>query len=349
MTLNEILSLTVFDNALRDYLLAITIFVVTMIVFKTIKYQVIKKLRHAANKTKADIDDLLIKIIDKVGWHFYVFFGIYFATNFIQLPTIITTIFSYVVPIVVVFIIVRSAQQVVNYGILKVTKEKEPENGQSIANILGRIAKGTLWSLAFLYIITLFGYDPTTIVASFGVAGIVLAFGLQHVLSDVFASFSIFFDKPFNVGDFITVGGNWGIVKKVGIRSTRIESLQGQEIIIPNQELTSAEIHNYKKMEKRRIQFSFGLIYDTSSEKIEKALEITKQVVSSVDLVDLGRVHFKEYGDFSLNFEIVYHVKTSDYNKYMDIQQEINLKLKKEFEKEQIDFAYPTQTVIINK
>ncbi|MEJ2244049.1 MAG: mechanosensitive ion channel family protein [Candidatus Bathyarchaeota archaeon] len=349
MTFDEILSFTVFNNALRDYILAITIFVITMIVFKTIKYQVIKKLRHAVNKTKGDIDDLLIKIIDNVGWHFYVFFGIYFAINFIQLPTVITTIFSYAVPIVTVFIIVKSLQQVVNYGILKVTKEKEPENGQSIANILGRIAKGIVWSLAFLYIITLFGYDPTTIVASFGVAGIVLAFGLQHVLSDVFASFSIFFDKPFNVGDFITVGGNWGVVKKVGIRSTRIESLQGQEIIIPNQELTSAEIHNYKKMEKRRIQFSFGLIYDTSSEKIEKALEITKQVVSSVELVDLGRVHFKEYGDFSLNFEVVYHVKTSDYNKYMDIQQEINLKLKKEFEKEQIEFAFPTQTVIINK
>ena len=349
MTFDEILSFTVFNNALRDYILAITIFVITMIVFKTIKYQVIKKLRHAANKTKGDIDDLLIRIIDNVGWHFYVFFGLYFAINFIQLPTVITTIFSYAVPIVTVFIIVKSLQQVVNYGILKVTKEKEPENGQSIANILGRIAKGILWSLAFLYIITLFGYDPTTIVASFGVAGIVLAFGLQHVLSDIFASFSIFFDKPFNVGDFITVGGNWGVVKKVGIRSTRIESLQGQEIIIPNQELTSAEIHNYKKMEKRRIQFSFGLIYDTSSEKIEKALEITKQVVSSVELVDLGRVHFKEYGDFSLNFEVVYHVKTSDYNKYMDIQQEINLKLKKEFEKEQIEFAFPTQTVIINK
>jgi small-conductance mechanosensitive channel len=349
MTLNEILSYTVFGNSLRDYVLAIAVFVVTVIVFKIIKYQVIKKLSNAADKTKSDIDDLLIKIVDKIGWHFYIFFATYFAVNFIQPPAIVITIFGYATPIVVVFLILRSLQQVVDYGILKVTKEKEPENGQSIASILGRIAKGILWSLAFLYIITLFGYDPTTIVASFGVAGIVLAFGLQHVLSDIFASFSIFFDKPFSVGDFITVGGNWGVVKKVGIRSTRIESLQGQEVIIPNQELTSAEIHNYKKMEKRRVQFSFGLIYDTSAEKIEKALEITKQVVSSVELVDFDRVHFKEYGDFSLNFEVVYHVKTSDYNIYMDVQQEINLKLKKEFEKEQIEFAYPTQTVIINK
>ena len=253
MTLNEVLSYTLFDNPLRDYLLAITIFIVSLIVFKTIKYQVIKKLGQAADKTKADIDDLLIKIVDKIGWHFYIFFSAYFAINFIQLPAIVMTVFSYVTPIVVVFLVVRSLQQLVDYGILKTTKEKELENGQSIASILGRIAKGILWSLAFLYIITLFGYDPTTIVASFGVAGIVLAFGLQHVLSDIFASFSIFFDKPFNVGDFITVGDNWGVVKKVGIRSTRIESLQGQEVIIPNQELTSAEIHNYKKMEKRRV------------------------------------------------------------------------------------------------
>ena len=349
MTLYEVLSYTFFDNPLRDYILAIIVFVAALIVFKTIKYQVIKRLRHVADKTSADIDDLLIKIVDKIGWPFYVFFAFYFAINFIQLPPVIMTAFSYATPIIFVFLIVRSLQQVVDYGINKVTKEKEPKNGTSVANVLGRISKGILWSLAFLYIITSFGYDITTVVASFGVAGVVLAFGLQHVLSDIFASFSIFFDKPFNVGDFITVGDNWGVVKKVGMRSTRIQSLQGQEVIIPNQELTSAQIHNYKKMEKRRVQFGFGLIYDTSSEKIEKALEITKQVVSSVELVDLDRVHFKEYGDFSLNFEVVYHVKTSDYTKYMDVQQEINLKLKKAFEKEKIEFAFPTQTVIINK
>ena len=349
MTLNEILSYTFFGNPLQNYILAITVFVVTLIVFKIIKYQVIKKLRDAADKTSADIDDVMIKIVDKIGWHFYVFFAVYLAINFVQLPPVIITVFSYATPIIVVFIIVRSLQQFVNYGIQKVTKEKDPENGGSIANIVGRISKGLLWSLAFLYIITLFGYDITTIVASFGVAGVVLAFGLQHVLSDIFASFSIFFDKPFNIGDFIIVGDNLGVVKKVGMRSTRIQSLWGQEIVIPNQELTSAQIHNYKKMEKRRIQFKYGLIYDTSSEKLEKALEITKQVISSIELVDFDRVHFKEYGDFSLNFEVVYYVNTSDYNKYMDIQQEINLKLKKQFETEKIEFAYPTQTVIINK
>jgi small-conductance mechanosensitive channel len=193
------------------------------------------------------------------------------------------------------------------------------------------------------------GQDVTSIVASFGVIGIVLAFGLQHILSDVFASFSIFFDKPFHVGDFIIVGDNLGVVKKVGIQSTRIQSLWGQEVVIPNQELTSTQINNYKKMEQRRVQFDFGIVYDTSSEKIEKVLDITKEIISNIEIVKLDRVHFKEYGDFSLNFEVVYYIDSPDYNKYMDIQQEINIKLKKRFEKEKIQFAYPTQTIMLSK
>ena len=320
-----------------------------LIIFRIIKYQIVKKLRNVANKTKAEVDDLLTKIVDKIGWPFYIFFAIYVALNFIQLPDAVNIFFTYATPIVVVIIVVRSLQQFVDYGIQKLAKEKQQETETSVINIIGRILRGTLWAIALVYIISLFGYDITTLVASFGVLGIVLAFGLQEILSDIFASISIFFDKPFEIGDFIIVGDNIGVVKKVGIKSTRIQSLWGQEVVIPNKELTSTRINNYKKMEKRRIQFSFGVIYDTSAEKLAKVLEITKEIVDKIELADLNRVHFKEYGDFSLNFEVVYYVNTPDYNKYMDIQQEINLSIKKRFEKEGIIFAYPTQTVIINK
>jgi len=276
-------------------------------------------------------------------------FSIYFAVNVIQVPEVVTIVFGYATPIVVIFIIIKSLQQLVDYSLQKITKETEEENATSVGNILTKIIKGALWGLALVYIIMLFGYDITTVVASFGVLGLVLAFGLQHVLGDIFASFSLFFDKPFNVGDFITVGDNMGVVKKVGLRSTRIQSLWGQEVIIPNQDLTSARINNYKKMEHRRVQFSFGVVYDTSSEKLEDVLKITKEVISKIELSELDRVHFKEYGDFSLIFDVVYYVTTSDYTKYMGTRQEINLELKKRFEKEKIEFAYPTQTVIVDK
>jgi len=287
--------------------------------------------------------------VDKIGWPFYVFFAIFITLKFIQVPDVVNIFFTYATPIVVVIIVVRSLQQFVDYGIQKLGKEKQEENETAVISIIGKILRGSLWGIALVYVVSLFGYDVTTVVASFGVLGIVLAFGLQEVLSDIFASISIFFDKPFVIGDFIIVGDTIGVVKEVGIKSTRVQSLWGQEVIIPNKELTSARINNYKKMKRRRIQFSFGVVYEISAEKLEKVLEITKEIVANIELAELDRVHFKEYGDFSLNFEVVYYVNTSDYAKYMDIQQEINFLLKKRFEKEGISFAYPTQTIIVNK
>lgn len=349
MTFQELLDYSFLGNSVQDYIIATAVFAVAVIVFRVVKYEVVKRLRSVAERTHAEVDDLLVKVVDKIGWPFYVFFALSIALNFIQVHNLVNVFFTYATPIVVVFIIVRSLQQFVNYGIRKLAKEKEEESETSIVNVLGRILKGVLWAIAFVYIISLFGYDITTVVASFGVIGIVLAFGLQHILSDIFASFSIFFDKPFEVGDFIIVGDNLGVVKKVGIKSTRIQSLWGQEVVISNKELTSTRINNYKKMERRRVQFNFGVVYDTPSEKLEKILTITEEIVDKIELAELDRVHFKKYGDYSLEFEVVYYINSPDYNIYMDIQQEINFALKKRFEKEEIRFAYPTQTVIVNE
>jgi len=347
MMFQELLNYSLWGNSVQEYIIAIAVFVIAVIVFRVVKYEVVKRLRSVAERTHAEVDDLLVKVVDKIGWPFYVFFALSIALNFIQVHNLVNVLFTYATPIVVVFIIVRSLQQFVNYGIRKLAKEEESET--SIVNVLGRILKGILWAIAFVYIISLFGYDITTVVASFGVIGIVLAFGLQHILSDIFASFSIFFDKPFEVGDFIIVGDNLGVVKKVGIKSTRIQSLWGQEVVISNKELTSTRINNYKKMERRRVQFNFGVVYDTPSEKLEKILTITEEIVDKIELAELDRVHFKKYGDYSLEFEVVYYINSPDYNTYMDIQQEINFSLKKRFEKEGIRFAYPTQTVIVNE
>jgi len=349
MVIEELLSYAFWGNSVKEYIVATVIFVLIVIIFRIVKYQFVKKLRKVANNTKAEIDDLLIKIVDKIGWPFYVFFAIFISVKFIQVTDVVNILFTYATHIVVVIIVVRSLQQFVDYGIQKLGNEKQEENETAVINIIGRILRGALWGIALVYVVSLFGYDVTTVVASFGVLGIVLAFGLQEVLSDIFASISIFFDKPFEIGDFIIVGDIIGVVKEVGIKSTRVQSLWGQEVVIPNKELTSARINNYKKMKRRRIQFSFGVVYEISAEKLEKVLEITKEIVANIELAELDRVHFKEYGDFSLNFEVVYYVNTSDYTKYMDIQQEINFLLKKRFEKEAISFAYPTQTIIVNK
>jgi Small-conductance mechanosensitive channel len=145
------------------------------------------------------------------------------------------------------------------------------------------------------------------------------------------------------------VGDDLGVVKKIGIKSTRIQTLQGEELVMSNKELTEARVHNYKKMEKRRIAFKFGVTYGTPTQKLRKIPGIVQKVVGGIDMADIDRVHFLEFGDFSLVFEVVYYVATGDYNKYMDLQQAINLGIKERFEEEAIEMAFPTQTVYVNK
>ena len=191
--------------------------------------------------------------------------------------------------------------------------------------------------------------DLSGVVVGLGVGGIAIALALQTVLSDVFSAFSIYFDKPFEIGDFIVVGDYSGTVKKIGIKSTRLQLLQGEELVISNRELTTASVRNFKKMKKRRIVFALGVTCDTPLEKLRKIPEVISKIIEKMELAELDRVHFKEIGDFSLNFEIVYYMKVRDYVEYLNTQEKINFAIIEALEREDIEMAFPTQTIYLNK
>lgn len=350
--LMETLTYTIGGNSIKEYFLALAVFVLIIIVLEIFKYLVINKLKHVTSKTKIGFDDLLVKIIGSIGWPFYVFLSLYIALKFIKVPDFIGTALYYATFVVVTYYVVRAVQSMIDYGTGKIIlkrQREEKEADTTVINLLGKMLKGVLWGVAAIVLLSNLGYNVTGLIAGLGIGGVAIAFALQKVLSDIFASFSIYFDKPFKVGDFIIVGDDLGVIKKIGIKSTRLQSLWGQEIVISNSELTSTRVNNYKKMKKRRIHFAFGVVYETPTKKLKKIPKIIENIFDKIELADLDRVHFKEFGDFSLNFEVAYYVGTGDYNKYMDTQQEINLGIKDKFEKEGIDFAYPTQTVFVNK
>jgi len=313
---------------------------------------VVLRLKKISEKTKTDIDDLLVKIIDSVGSFFYMFLSFYIAIRPLNFRDTVFRIIGYFLFFIIVYYIVKAIQSLIDYGTNKllVLKQKEgKELDKSVIDLLAKILKGIVWAIAIIILLQNLGYNISALVAGLGIGGIAIAFALQNILGDLFASFAIYFDKPFQTGDFIIVGKDMGTVNHVGIKSTRLQSLQGEEIIVSNKELTEARIHNYKKMEKRRIAFVFGLTYETSTEKLRRVPSIIEKLMADIELADLDRAHFKEFADFSLNFEVVYYLNSSDYNKYMDTQQEINLKIKEAFEIEGIEMAYPTQKIFINK
>jgi len=206
-----------------------------------------------------------------------------------------------------------------------------------------------VWVIGIVFLIDNLGYDITTIVAGLGIGGIAIALAAQTILGDLFSYIVIFFDKPFRPGDFIVIDDKMGSVEYIGIKTTRIRTLGGEQLICSNTDLTNSRVHNFKRMQERRVVFSFGVEYDTSSEKLRKISGIVKEIITSKEDIRFDRAHFKSFGAYSLDFEVVYFVLSDDFNKYMDIQQDINLQLFELFEKEEIVFAFPTQTVLLQR
>lgn len=219
------------------------------------------------------------------------------------------------------------------------------ETRRSALGIISRIGAGLIWALAFLFALSNLGVNTNSLIAGLGVGGIAIAFALQGILSDLLSAFTVFFDRPFEVGDFIGFQGKYGTVKRVGIMTTRIELMSGEELVVTNQDLTTNMLENYTRLEERRVEFTFGTVYELSAETVASIPETVRDIIEPIENTRFGRTHFKEFGDHALIFEVVYFVKVPDYEVYMEIQQKINLEIMRRFEERGITLAYPTQTI----
>jgi small-conductance mechanosensitive channel len=338
-----------FGNSLLEYAKAVGLFIVLLIVFKLVQYFILKRLGKLAESTKTDLDDTLIAITKSLKPAFYYFLAFFFAVKFLALGALTMKIIGGVLVVWVVYQIITGVQILINYILKKKFAKEDDAGAKSAINYIGLISKIILWAVGLLLIFSNLGIDITSLIAGLGIGGVAIAFALQNILGDVFSSFSIYFDKPFKIGDFIVAGAHSGVVEKIGIKTTRLRALQGEEIVISNSELTSARVQNFKKLEKRRVVSSFGILYETPVEKIKKIKQIVENIFNNLENTEFSRVHFKQLGDFSLNFEVVYLITTDDYNIYMDAQEGFNFALLEMFEKEGIEFAYPTQKVFVAK
>ncbi len=348
MDLNEILSIEFLGNTVQDYSWALLVFIASYIILYLFRAVIVARIRSGVKKTKSSAGNLIVDFISSIGWPFYTFISIFLALNVLEVHPTISLVSRYILLFLAVFYAVKGIGGFVNFGADKVAERRiknDNDPDRSIIDLLARIFKGVIWVLAILFLLSNIGIEITPLIAGLGIGGIAIAIALQGILSDLFASFSIYFDKPFKVGDFIIIGNDMGVVQRLGLKSTRIQALQGQEIVISNQDLTSTRVHNYKKMRKRRIVFNFGVTYETPKKKLEKIPGIVWKIIEKIEHAEPDRVHFFKFADSSLDFEAVYYVDIGDYNKYMDVQQDINLGIVEAFEKEGISMAYPTRTL----
>jgi len=336
-------------NTVQDYGIALAVLIGLIIIFSLFQRYVLHRLEKLAKKTKTEMDDAVIDIFKTIRPPFYFFVSFYIAIRTLSFPSLVYQIINALLIIWAIFLVIKAVQIFINYLFKKRLEDEHDRGSKSAIGAVNVIVKIVLWSFGLLLILSNLGVNITSLIAGLGIGGIAIALALQNILSDLFSSFAIYFDKPFVVGDFIVIGDKSGIVEKIGIKTTRIRALQGEEVVVSNQELTSAQIQNFKKMKERRSIFNIGVTYETSTEKLKKIPNIIKKIIDDTKNARFDRTHFREFADFSLNFEVVYFITSSDYSQYMDVQQAINFKIKEAFEQERIEMAYPTQTLYVNK
>jgi small-conductance mechanosensitive channel len=310
----------------------------------------VRRLQKFASGTATTLDDLIVELIRHTNGLFLLVVSLFIGSLELTLRPR-TLALAHAALMVALFCQMGLwAGQVINYGIEELVRRRDGEDTglRTAAGALGFIGRVAVWSAIMLLVLSNLHVNITTLIAGLGVGGIAVALAVQNVLGDLFASLSILFDKPFAVGHFIVVDDLSGTVEHVGLKTTRLRSLSGEEIVVSNTDLLKSRIHNYRRLYERRVLFSFGVTYDTGHNKLAAIPAMVREIVEHSPKTRFDRAHFKEYGDSSLNYEVVYYVLDSNYNTYMDIQQTINLELYKRFEQAKIEFAFPTRTLYIS-
>jgi small-conductance mechanosensitive channel len=339
-----------FGNSIWNYLIAAATLLLSLVFVKVVLHMVVRRLKKLAEKTTTTIDDLLVTILERIVLPVLYLSCFYLSLKTLHLPSGMGIVINFIELAVVTFFAVRIIILLLGYSLnaYLVKKQEDPTLARSLAGMLN-VAKFFIWAIAAIIFLDNIGFKVTTMIAGLGIGGIAVAIAAQTLLKDFFSYFSIVFDRPFKLGDFIIIGDFMGTVEYIGIKTTRLRSLGGEQVIFSNTDLTDSRVRNYKNMENRRVVFSLGVTYQTSLSQLKEIPKVIEKVIKDTAGTTFDRAHFFSYGDSSLIFEVVYFVLSPDYNKYMGIRQEINFAIKEEFEKRKIEFAYPTQTLYIQK
>lgn len=342
-----LLSHRLLGTTVQNWLIAVLLAVALVVVLTAARRVTVKRARHWAEGTRTRVDDVFVSLIESLRVVFFIAVALWVASEYVSLSPAAQRGARIAISLCTLIQIGLSLQALVR----RLSRGWAPADAdgatRTAASASAFLASLTIWTLLVLSGLSVLGFEISALIAGLGVGGVAAALAVQNILGDLFASLSIYFDRPFNLGDFIIVGSEMGTVEKIGLRTTRVRALSGEEIVFANGDLTKSRVRNFKRMAERRVEFRFGVEYGTKPDQLREIPELVRRAVEAREGTRFDRAHFKEYGDFALVFEVVYYVLSSDYNVYMDHQQAINLELFAGFADRGIAFAFPTTKVLL--
>lgn len=345
----EILQYEFLHNSVVDYVWFLASFVISLVIIQVLKALAIrfvcKYFSHKSERTK----ELLKKIVKKYPQYIMSVVAFYFSIRFLKLALNVSRAIDIIAVALLIYLFALLSNSMIDLFLIKYGHIKAEESNDGIAlHWVNKILKGIVWAIAVILFLNNIGIKIGALMAGLGIGGIAIAYASKTILEDIFSYFMIFLDKPFEVGDFINSGDFWGTVEYIGVRTTRLKSLGGEQLVIANKDITNSRMKNFNEMQERRIVFQLGVTYDTTAQTLKEIPKLIQEIIESQKDTRFDRVHFFSFGDFSLNFEIVYFILSPDYKEYMDIQQVINLKIKEVFDERKIEFAFPSQTIYMS-
>ena len=329
---------------------AISIFLIG--IFSTILISKVSKIffKRITNRTKTNFDDFIFEAITRTIKPIGILLSIYFTIDYLSVNdvTFISVLLN-IKKLLILIIIIKALNKILIRLLSEATNKINDSSLGSMISSLTPLTKAFTWTIGSIFYLQNIGVQMTAIWALLSAGGIGAGLALKDPVQEFFEYITILLDKPFQKGEFIKADGVLGMVERVGVRSSRIRSINGEIIVMSNSSLTNGMIANYAQMKKRRLVHKLGVVYETSPEIMRRIPLILKKIVINTDNATFDRCHFTDFGDFSLNFELVYYIPTNNYFAAMEAQQNINLRIMEEFKLNNIEFAFPTQTLQIDR
>ncbi len=337
-------------NTLREWVTAAITALVVFAVVLGVRTLLAKRLGALASRTPNHVDDMVVALIGQTRVWVIAVLGLMVGVAQLALPPRVDLVLGPFGKLVFLWQMALWGAAAIAFWVKHYSMHRTASNDRASVTMItaiGVAAKILLWTLVVLGAFEwAFGFQVTALITTLGVGGIAIALAVQNILGDVLAALSIVFDKPFDVGDTIGVGDVNGVVEHIGLKTTRVRSITGEQIIIGNADLLKSRLHNFKRMYQRRVAFTLEVAFDTPPDALQRLPAIIEQIVTTQTPVKFDRSHVASFGDSSIRIDTVYHVLDADHKRYMDIQQAINLEVLRRFASEKVQFALPTQTVI---
>lgn len=350
--MNDFLSYRIYNNEVQEILISLAFILGAIVLGRLVRWFAEKILPKLTAKTETQLDDVLVEVLKAPMLFALTLVGFWIGIKRLSMPVnvmaMIADIYKFLLVISATWFISRAVSTFINVILKEKVNDESSRMDEHALSLIKKVSSFVIWSIGVITALNNAGVDVGALIAGLGIGGVAIALAAQDTAKNIFAGMMILFDRPFRIGELITIDGTTGYVEDMGIRSTKLRTYSGQLVVIPNYKTADSNLTNITREPSRRIELNVGLTYSTTPEQMRQAMDILRNLPSSVDgIEEKVKVYFTSFGDFSLNITCWYYIKKD--SDLFETQSAVNLQVLDEFNAHGLDFAFPTQTLYVNK